>query len=73
MTKIEAIIKVLRANNGKATLDDIYAQITMYYPNAKRSETWQEGIRGVLYRDMRKNNRIERIDEATYMLKKERP
>jgi hypothetical protein len=53
MTKVEAVKALLKANGGTATWAKIYAQITRYYPEAKASAFWQEGIRGIVYREMR--------------------
>jgi hypothetical protein len=53
MTKVEAVKALLKANGGKATWAEIYAKITKYYPAAKASSFWQEGIRGIVYREMR--------------------
>ena len=70
MTKIEAIYKVLEDFEGIITLEQIYNNIEDYYPRAKSSKTWKAGIRGVLNRDVRNNNNIERIARATYRLVK---
>lgn len=53
MTKVDAVRKVLEANGGSATWAEIYKNITRYYKTAKASKYWQEGIRGVVYREER--------------------
>jgi len=69
MTKIEAIQKVMEANKGTASLEIIYQNIEKYYPNAKNSKEWQAGIRGVLYREVRNNQRFKKIGLSIYALK----
>ena len=66
MTKSDAIEKIMKDYNGIVTLQIIYNNIEKYYPNAKKSDTWQAGIRGVLYRDIGK--RFRKIDVSTYAL-----
>lgn len=66
MTKVDAIEKVMLDYGGIATLNVIYTDIEKYYPNAKASEEWQAGIRGVLYRDLGK--RFKKIDTSIYAL-----
>ena len=63
MRKIDAIIKVLEDNGGTANWQIIYDNICKYYPSAKDSVKWQEGIRGVLYREIRKseNSRVKNV------------
>ena len=68
MTKIEAIKRVLIDNDNFATLETIYEQIVRHYPNAKKSRSWQEGIRGVLYREINDNGTIEKISTGYYHL-----
>ena len=63
-------MRVLEDNSGTASLDTIYSQIIKYYPNAQKSKTWQEGIRGVLYREIRNNKTIQIIDKGVYFLLK---
>jgi hypothetical protein len=53
MTKVEAIAKLLRAKGGKANWAEIYSGVGKYYPQAKVSKFWQEGLRGVVYREIR--------------------
>jgi len=68
MTKVEAIKKVLEDNGGIATWEIIYNEIEKYYPEAKKSKEWSAGIRGVLYREIKKDKSFKKIDEGTYSL-----
>lgn len=52
MTKVQAVVEVLKKNKGSASWNEIYDQIEAFYPNAKASLTWKEGIRGVVYREV---------------------
>ena len=61
MTKVDAIEKVMMDNGGTASWNVIYENITKYYPTAKDSAKWQEGIRGVLYRELSKSRRFKKI------------
>lgn len=49
---------------GVVTWNIIYNEIEKYYPNAKKSDSWQEGLRGVLYRDIGK--KFQRIEKSTF-------
>lgn len=51
--------------NGIITLQMIYNEIEKYYPQAKRSNEWQAGLRGVLYRAVNQGL-FKKIDDATY-------
>ena len=75
VTKVEAIKKVLEEFNGVATWKQIYDNIEKYYPAAKASIAWQEGIRGVLYREIKNNRNFKRIGFGIFALKgyKEEP
>ncbi len=66
MTKVEAIKQIMLKYNGVATLQIIYNEIELFYPDAKRSKTWEAGLRGVLYRDIGKT--FKKLDDATYSL-----
>lgn len=68
MTKIEAIARVMEDNGGTASLSVIYDNIIKYYPTAKDSVKWQEGIRGVLYRELKNNRRFKKIGISIYAL-----
>lgn len=59
MTKVDAVKKVLKAKSGSATWEQIYSGIERYYPEAKASRFWQEGIRGGVYREMRYDRAFE--------------
>lgn len=61
MTKVEAIERVMLDNGGTASWKIIYDSITKYYPSAKSSAKWQEGIRGVLYRELSNGRRFKKI------------
>ena len=50
MTKLDAIERVMLDNGGTASWNIIYDNITKYYPSAKSSAKWKEGIRGTLLR-----------------------
>lgn len=66
MTKVDAIEQVMIANGGSASLNQIYEQIEKYYPSAKQSETWDAGLRGVLYRELKHGNRFKKIGLSIY-------
>ncbi|MFI3170336.1 MAG: HNH endonuclease [Faecalibacterium sp.] len=67
MTKIEAIFLILADHGGIANWQMIYNEIEKYYPNAKKSVAWQEGIRGVLYREIKRGG-IKKIDTGIFAL-----
>jgi hypothetical protein len=69
MTKVEAIKRVLEEFNGVATWEQIYNNIEKYYPSAKVSISWKEGIRGVLYREIKKGKNFKRIGLGIYALR----
>lgn len=66
MTKVDAIEQVMLANGGSASLSQIYDQIEKFYPTAKQSATWDAGIRGVLYRELRQGSRFKKIGLSIY-------
>ena len=68
MTKVEAIIALLRDTGGVASWSYIYEYIERYYPNAKASKEWKAGLRGVLYRELRQGKYFKRVDEGVYAL-----
>nr|MBC7245511.1 hypothetical protein [Chloroflexota bacterium] len=74
-TKVEAIKKVLEEFNGIATWKQIYENIEKYYPAVKASIAWKEGIRGVLYREIKNNRNFKRVGLGIFALKdyKEEP
>jgi hypothetical protein len=69
VTKVEAIKRVLEEFNGVATWEQIYNNIEKYYPSAKASKAWKEGLRGVLYREIKKGKNFKRIGLGIYALK----
>ncbi len=68
MTKVDAIREVLEANNGVATLEIMYNEIEKYYPAAKNSDTWEAGLRGVLYREIKEKKNFKKIGLGLYGL-----
>ena len=68
MTKVDAIRKVMEKNGGFASWNYIYDNIEKYYPAIKSTEDWQEGIRGVLYREIKTNKNFKRISLGTFAL-----
>ena len=68
MTKVQAIAKVMEDNGGAANLDMIYDNIVKYYPEINKSSEWQAGIRGVLYREIRKTRMFKKIGLSIYSL-----
>lgn len=69
MTKVEAIKRVMMDNCGTATWEYIYSNIEKYYSTAKRSEEWEAGIRGVLYREIRSNRSFKKIGLGIFALR----
>ena len=69
MTKVEAIQKVMEDNNGTASLNFIYHNLEKYYPSIKSSNEWEAGVRGVLYREIRNDERFKKIGLSIYALK----
>lgn len=68
MTKVEAIIEVLKDSGGAAPLSYIYNHIESYYPGAKKAKDWKSGVRGVLLRELYQNRYFKRIDTGVYSL-----
>jgi hypothetical protein len=68
MTKVEAIKKILEKHNGVATWKIIYDEIETYYPGIKKSNEWEAGIRGVLYREIKNNRNFKRVGLSMYAL-----
>ncbi len=69
ITKVEAIKKVLEEFNGVATWEQIYDNIEKYYPAVKVSVAWKEGLRGVLYREIKNNRNFKKVGLGIYALK----
>ncbi|MDP2089977.1 MAG: HNH endonuclease [Candidatus Gracilibacteria bacterium] len=68
MTKVEAIIKVMQDNGGIANWKILYNELEKYYPEIKKSNEWQAGIRGVLYREIKNGKNFKKIDEGIFSL-----
>lgn len=68
ITKVEAIKKVMSANGGKATLQQIYQQAKRYKKDIDQANDWKAGLRGVLYREVRNNRTFRKIHDAEYGL-----
>ena len=67
--KVQAIKKVMKKFNGIATWGMIYNNIEKYYPDIKKSKEWEAGIRGVLYREIKKSKNFKKIEEGIFSLK----
>lgn len=67
ITKSEAIIQILKDNNGIANLEKIYKEFPKYYKKLTDIKDWQAGLRGILYRDL-KNNKIKKVGLSLYAL-----
>ena len=70
MTKVDAIRKVMEKNGGFASWNYIYDNIEKYYPAIKSTEDWQEGIRGVLYREIKTNKNFKLVGISLKVKKK---
>lgn len=68
MTKVQAIRRVMEANGGKATLQEIYKNAKKYKKDIDQSSDWQAGIRGVLYREVRQGKNFKKVQDAEYGL-----
>lgn len=69
MTKVQALLALMRDRKGTATWSEIYENIEQYYPNATAAREWKAGLRGVLYREMRNGRHFKRIAKGTFMLR----
>lgn len=69
MTKVQAVVEVLQEKGGKATWPEIYNAISIFYPEAKVSKFWQEGIRGVVYREIRAGQTFKFASKGVIALK----
>lgn len=69
MTKVEAIVALLKEKGGAADWDYIYENIEHYYPKAKVSDNWKAGLRGVLFRELYQNQYFKRVDIGVYALR----
>lgn len=70
MTKVQAVAQLLKDKGGRATWREIYNSIEKYYPTAKTSDFWEEGIRGVVYREIRYGRMFEMVGKGIVRLKK---
>jgi len=68
MTKVDALIALIKDNGGVASWQYIYDNIEKYYPAAKASRTWKSGLRGVLYREIRNNRNFKCVGFGVYAL-----
>lgn len=68
MTKVEAIVRVMEEQGGTATLQDIYRNAGRYYKGVRASDEWQAGLRGVLYREVRRGRTFKKVGPATLAL-----
>lgn len=66
MTKLDAIERVMLDNGGTASWNIIYENITKYYPSAKSSAKWKEGIRETLLRELPNSSRFKKIGLGIY-------
>jgi hypothetical protein len=76
ITKVQALVKLMKDNGGQANWNTIYQKIGTYYPDLnhtkgeKHTEIAKAGIRGVLYRDCDKGRNIfTKVGNATFALK----
>jgi len=63
-TKVQAIVRLLSDRGGSATWSDIYENIGKYRKGAKTSEFWKEGLRGVVYREIRAGRTFKFADKG---------
>ena len=68
MTKVEAIKRVMKANGGEATLEQIYKQSKKFKKDIDKAADWKAGLRGVLYREVRNSRTFKKVHSATYGL-----
>ncbi|NUJ97968.1 HNH endonuclease [Candidatus Gracilibacteria bacterium] len=68
ITKVGALRELLKDNGGIATWEIIYNEIEKYYPKIKDPKDWQAALRGVLYREIYKNENFKKIDEGIFSL-----
>jgi len=68
MTKVEAIIKVMEDNSGITNWKILYSELEKYYPEIKKSNTWQAWVRWVLYREIKNWKNFKKIDEWIFAL-----
>lgn len=68
LTKVSALINLLRDNGGAASWKDIYDNIEGYYPNIKAPKDWEAALRGVLYREFKNRRHFKRISPGVFAL-----
>jgi len=68
MTKVDALVALLKDNGGAASWQYIYGNIEKYYPVAKVSREWKAGLRGVLYREIKNSRNFKRVGFGVYAL-----
>ncbi len=68
-TKVKAIANLIKENGGTATWEEIYSNINRYYKGAKESKYWQEGLRGVVYREIRNGHTFKMVGKGVVELK----
>jgi hypothetical protein len=69
MTKVQAIVRVMQQNGGRATLQQIYQQAERHYKGVKKAVDWKAGLRGVLYREIYKGRTFKKMGAGMYGLK----
>ena len=70
MTKVGAVVEVLKAKKDKqATWAEIYAAVAKAHPKFKTSLFWQEGIRGVVYRETRYKRTFKMAEKGVVALR----
>jgi len=72
ISKVQALLKLLKDSGGRANWNTIYQKIGLYYPELKLSgkkalRNPEAGIRGVLYRDCDQGRYLfTKVGEATF-------
>jgi hypothetical protein len=73
LTKVQALVQLIKENGGQANWQRIYSFIGNYYPDLKdkmHDPIAKAGVRGVLYRDCDKGRNIfTKFGNATFALK----
>jgi hypothetical protein len=66
ITKVHAIVKLLKKNGGKAHWSTIYAGMDSFWPGAKADTgIGQAGIRGVVNREIAKGRTFKFVDKGS--------
>lgn len=68
MTKVAAVIQLLKEKGGPASLRYIYDNIEKFYPGAKIAKDWEAGLRGIIYREVYKGQNFKRVGPSLYAL-----